>query len=127
LTTVELLEAMDASVAALLSRIEALSALTAGMQADNGASAPLDGPALRVRLDLAGLSKTEFAAFFGIPVASVQSWLNDERPTPSWVLPSIHMLELLTPAARRSLMKSPPPRNGNKPVNRHPFSRIDEL
>jgi hypothetical protein len=127
LTTVELLEAMDAGVAALRSRIEMLTALTAGLQADAGASAPLDGKALRVRLDLAGLSKAQFAGFFGLPVSSVESWLAGERPIPSWVVPSIHMLELLTPAARRSLMKSPPPRNGTRPVNRHPFARIEEL
>lgn len=160
MTTLELLDALDASMAAFRARQEAADAarpeapsgvgpFTAFSIQDTtrvGADSANNGPAdtvhwtfsvaradpvtpqkLRVRLDLAGLTKAEFATVFDVPVASVQDWLTGARPIPSWVLPSIRVFELLSPAERSRLLKNPAARTAGGTANLHPFARIEDL
>lgn len=82
---------------------------------------------LRQQMLRARLSEVELAGLLAVPVATVEQWLKGHYPVPSWVLPGLRSLELLTPAARDGMRNSMLTRRGNRPVNRHPFSRIEEL
>lgn len=89
--------------------------------------APASAQILRARMDLAGLTKSSFAAAFGIPVEVVEEWLSQETPVPPWVLPAIRVFELLSDPARQQVLRSPAARAGKRLENKHPFARIEEL
>jgi transcriptional regulator with XRE-family HTH domain len=84
-------------------------------------------------MDRAGLSEAEFSAIFGISPGLLQDWLAGTRPVPSWVLPTIQMLYLLSPAVRQRLLRDMPLQQGKMPepprkqIKSHPFSRIEDL
>jgi hypothetical protein len=145
LTTSELLDALTSGVGALADRIRALSAeVEAAKRAAPSVQQPsaagdvhcsfpalqpgsLTPDALRVQMDYAGLTKTKFAEVFGIPLELVQDWLSGQRSVPAWVLPSVHIFELLTPSERRRFTSAPAARSGRNPAKVHPFARIEEL
>lgn len=145
LTTPQLLDALASGVGALADRVRFLSAeLEAAKRAspavpqtaagdDVHCSFPvsqtsaLTPDALRVRMEYAGLTKASFAEVFGISLEMVHDWLSGGRLIPAWVLPSIHIFELLTPLERRRFMAPPTLRSGRNPGKIHPFARIEEL
>lgn len=85
-------------------------------------------------MEQAGLNAEELAAALGVPSAALNGWLSGAVPVPAWVLPSVSVLELVTPAARMAArgMASPETAPVRKTVSsqsggRHPFARIEEL
>jgi hypothetical protein len=90
-------------------------------------SGSLTPEALRVQMDYAGLTKTKFAEVFCIPPELVQDWLAGERSVPGWVLPSVHIFELLTPSERKRFTGACSARSRRNPAKIHPFARIEEL
>lgn len=82
---------------------------------------------LRQQMLRARLTELELAGLLAVPVATVEQWLRGHYPVPSWVLPGLRSLELLSPAARDGMRNSMLTRRGDRRVNRHPFSRIEEL
>jgi hypothetical protein len=89
--------------------------------------APTSAHILRVRMDLAGLTKASFGTAFGVSPEVVESWLSQASPVPPWVLPAIRMYEMLSSAARQKVLRTPASRAGNRSGNTHPFARIEEL
>ncbi len=89
--------------------------------------------ALRSQMEKAGLTNAEFSAIFGISPGILQDWLGGLHPVPSWVLPTIQMLYLLSPAVRERLFQGRPLREAMKQqaepkqIRSHPFSRIEDL
>ena len=133
--TAELLDALDLHMDELRARI---AALTAELQAAKTNGVHYGFPAvaaektapdrLRVRMDYAGLTKASFSLVFGVPVDVVQSWLDGQEPIPAWVISSIHVFELLSPAQRKRFLRPGVARAaGGNPAKVHPFSRIEEL
>lgn len=97
-------------------------------------STPLPPGVLRSQMEKAGLTNGEFSAIFGISPNVLQDWLGGHRPVPSWVLPTIQMLYLLSPAVRQRLLQEHPlresvdsPPSEPKRIRSHPFSRIEDL
>jgi hypothetical protein len=132
----ELLDALDVSVAELRARLEAFKngtiyqapcATGNGNGAHRHTNPQLSPERLRISMELAGLDRATISTVFGVSSETIGEWLSGKRPIPSWVLPSIRILELLTPAARRNFIRNPAVRAGRKSVNSHPFSHIDEL
>jgi len=104
LTTVELIDALEAGIAAIRSR--------------NGSPAPSGGPIepalLREQMERASVSAAELARAVGVPRGDLDAWLG-------------RLCLLLTPAARWRLL-APRRANGREQASRtHPFSRIEEL
>jgi hypothetical protein len=144
LTLLELLESLEAAVAARQSgagpaaapsslvRQSGISGEVHWTFSDENASALPPG-VLRSQMDRAGLSEAEFSAIFGISPGLLQDWLAGTRPVPSWVLPTIQMLYLLSPAVRQRLLRDMPLQQGKMPepprkqIKSHPFSRIEDL
>lgn len=118
LTTLELLDAIEAGI----------TVLKAGgaREEQPAAGAPDGGSALRGALQGAGMSAGEFARLASVPLYEVESWTAGERPAPEWVPSAIRLIVLLTPSARRKLLYGQAGA-GARPVNSHPFSRIEEL
>lgn len=118
LTTIEILDALEAGILALRSR--------------NGHSAPqspgaMTGAVLRAEIARMGLTAGEFARAASVPREEVEGWLEDRIPVPAWVPAALRMLALLTPSARRTLLNASALRTGKRPERSHPFSRIEEL
>jgi hypothetical protein len=90
-------------------------------------TAPTSAHILRVRMDLAGLTKASFSAAFGVPAAAVEDWLAAASPVPPWVLPAIRVYEMLSAAERQRVLRAPPSAAGRRSKNTHPFARIEEL
>jgi len=93
---------------------------------------------LRRHMEKAGLAGDELAGALGVPVAALNGWLSGNVPVPAWVLPSVRVLELVTPSARleargtlstNAVQEAVPARKtvSSQPGYRHPFSRIEEL
>ena len=117
LTTIEILDALEAGILALRSR--------------NGHAAPrspgvMTGGALRAEIARIGLSTGEFARAARLEREEVEGWLEDRTPVPAWAPAALRMLELLTPSARRTLLNAGQ-QTGKRPQRSHPFSRIEEL
>ena len=89
--------------------------------------APTSAHILRVRLDLAGLSKAAFASAFSVPAEAVEEWLSGASPVPPWVVPAIRVYEMLPDGARRKLLRTRGSQAGSRSGNSHPFARIEEL
>jgi hypothetical protein len=89
---------------------------------------------LRKHMESAGLSAEELAAALGVPSAALNGWLSGNIPVPAWVLPSVSVVELVTPAARKEARGTATPQIApvRKSVSsqtggRHPFARIEDL
>jgi hypothetical protein len=85
-------------------------------------------------MESAGLSAEELAAALGVPSAALNGWLSGNIPVPAWVLPSVSVVELVTPAARKEARGTATPQIApvRKSVSsqtggRHPFARIEDL
>ncbi len=104
LTTVELIDALEAGIASLRTR-------------NGGPVPPANGsvePAvLRAQLERASVSAADLARAVGVPPGDLDAWIS-------------RLFELLTPAARWRLLA---PRPNGSPHFRgtHPFSKIEEL
>ena len=104
LTSVELIDALEAGIASLRSR--------------NGGPAPpangsVEPAVMRAQLERASVSAADLARAIGVPQGDLDAWI-------------ARLFHLLTPAARGRLLATRP--NGS-PHSRatHPFSRIEEL
>ena len=53
----------------------------------------MTGPELRAALDAIGMSQREFASRFGLWEGSVSRWIHDARAVPSWVQPTLNLLQ----------------------------------
>lgn len=143
MTLLELLESLEAAVAARQSGADPAASSSLVRQtnlpgevhwtfSDENASALPPG-VLRSQMARAGLTETEFSAIFGLTPGLLQDWLEGIRPVPSWVLPTIQMLYLLSPAVRQRLLQDMPLQQSRKPeaqrkqIKSHPFSRIEDL
>jgi hypothetical protein len=144
LTLLELLESLEAAVAARQGGADPAAASSSLLRqtnmpgevhwtfSDENASALPPG-VLRSQMSRAGLTEAEFSAIFGITPGLLQDWLKGTRPVPSWVLPTIQMLYLLSPAVRQRLLQDMPLQQARKPesqrkqIKPHPFSRIEDL
>jgi hypothetical protein len=104
LTTVELIDALEAGIASLRSR--------------NGRPAPpanrsIEPGVLRAQLERASASAAELAEAVGMPRGDLDAWI-------------ARLFHLLTPAARWRLLAQRP--NGSPHAGpTHPFSKIEEL
>jgi hypothetical protein len=117
-TTLDLLQAVEARLGALGVAVAAASQIP---------PAALSAEALRVRMELAGLTKATFSSIFGVPEAFTREMLEGARPIPSWVPVVIRMFQLLNPAQQRQLLQPQTATAGKRRGNAHPFSRIEEL
>ena len=145
MTLLELLESLEAAVAArngqtLSAPVTSPSlALKKESQAEVNWSFPnenanaLPPGALRGQMEKAGLTNAEFSAIFGVSPGTLQDWVGGLRPVPSWVLPTVQMLYLLSPAVRQRLFQDRPLQDALKQpaepkrIRSHPFSRIEDL
>jgi hypothetical protein len=89
---------------------------------------------LQAQMEKAGLTNGEFSAIFGVSPSLLGDWLGGQTPVPTWVLPTIQMLYLLSPAVRRRLLQDHPTpesvtssQSAPKQIRSHPFSRIEDL
>lgn len=83
---------------------------------------------LRMELEKAGISTTEFATTFGVRAGTVQNWMTGRARIPGWVMPTLQIFNMLTPAGRRRFLKHPKPRPPKLNASQvHPFARIEEL
>jgi DNA-binding transcriptional regulator YiaG len=147
LTTLELLDAVEAGIAAMKSQNGHAGGLEggdagvlqkghAGSQngdspvppnghaASNGA-APIAPAALRAEMARATLSARQFAGVVGVGREEVEDWVEGRAPIPSWVPAAVRLLALLTPSALRTLLSGTV--RTQRPAGTHPFSRIEEL
>lgn len=91
----------------------------------SGGATPPD--ILRIRMDLAGLTRASFSTAFGISPESVEEWLSGGAPIPAWVIPAIRVYEMLSASAREKLLRTRSARAGGRSRNTHPFACIEEL
>jgi len=145
LTLLELLESLEAAVAARQGQAQSApvtspslalreeSKVEVNWSFPNENANVLPPGVLRSQMEKAGLTETEFSAIFGISPGILQEWLGGLRPVPSWVLPTIQMLYLLSPAVRQRLFQDHPVQQAIKQqpelkqLRSHPFSRIEDL
>jgi hypothetical protein len=128
LTTAELLDELE-------QRLRSVGNGAGGKPADHGlhwkfsatGPAPTSAHILRIRMDLAGLTKGSFSTAFGVPADVVEEWLSERSPVPPWVLPALRVYEMLPVGARQKVLRTPAARAGNRSENTHPFARIEEL
>lgn len=129
-TTAELLDALERRFAGVRARLGQNGA-HGGVHWEfptEGGSEAVTPQALKVRLELAGLSKASFSTVFSVPLDRLHAWLAGSEAVPPWVVPSIRMYELLSSQERRVLLRGTGARGGNnRKGNAHPFARIDEL
>jgi hypothetical protein len=140
LTTLELLDAVEAGIAALRSQngdaAGPQNGHVAGPQnghvagAQNGHAAETGGGAmapaeLRREMSRAALSTAQFANVAGVGRDEVEDWVEGREPIPSWVPAAVRVVALLTPSALRRLLNGPT--QTPRPAGTHPFSRIEEL
>ncbi len=116
MTTLEILDALEAGILALRP--------SNGRRAPRGAGV-ITGASLRSRIARAGLSAGEFARAAGVAQEELDAWLEGRIPIPPWVPAAVRMAALLPPAARRTLLRGAAP--AKRPARSHPFSRIEEL
>jgi hypothetical protein len=120
LTTLAMLDAIEASISALRSR----NICGPPPQANSEAAVML-----KAELCAAGISAREFARLACVPQDAVESWTAGSNAVPQWVLVAIRLVALLTPSARHKLLHDPV-RAQARAMDRtqcHPFSRIEEL
>ena len=120
LTTLAMLDAIEAGISTLRSR----SASAPPHQADSETAA-----ALQAELRAAGISAGEFARLACVPQDAVEGWASGTSAAPQWVSVAIRLVALLTPSARDKLLHRPI-RAQARAADRsqcHPFSRIEEL
>ena len=138
MTILEMLDALEAGIEALRRKNEELAAGHRTIQrpatrSDVHWTFPVEKSdagrpeMLRRRMETTGLSHAELAGIFGVTVSSLQDWLAGRRPVPSWTLPSMAVLDLLTPVARMTIRNGLPAERAKRPAAPHPFSRIEEL
>ena len=82
---------------------------------------------LRVRMELAGLTKTSLSTVFGVPPDRLEEWLSGSVPEPAWVVPAIRLFEMLPASARQKVLRTTAARPGKRTGNMHPFACIEEL
>ena len=113
LTTLAMLDALEAGISALQSQC---------------VSGP-GGVALQAELHAAGISTGEFARLVYVPQDAVEGWASGAKAAPAWAAAAIRLVALLTPSARHKLlygaMRTHSPVVGQ--TQSHPFSRIEEL
>jgi DNA-binding transcriptional regulator YiaG len=117
LTTLEMLDAVEAGISALRSR---------GIAGRPEQASPEAAAALRAELRAAGVSAREFARVACVPQDEVEAWTAGIRKAPEWALAAIRLLALLTPSARERLLRDQFA-GRDRQANPHPFSRIEEL
>jgi hypothetical protein len=121
LTTLDLLDALEAGIAALPFR--------------NGNHPEPASPAcLEEELEKATLSAAEFARLLNLPSEQLNDWLAGRVSIPAWLPAVVQAVGLLPPSARRKLLKgvvlktwSSAGSTWKGPARTHPFSRIEEL
>jgi hypothetical protein len=118
LTTLEMLDAVEAGISGLRSQPKA------GESA--GPATAETAAMLRAELRAAGASAAEFAQAARVAQRDVDAWIAGVSPVPPWVLAAIRLMAQLAPPTRYK------PLNGQanaqaRPANRHPFARIEEL
>ncbi len=146
MTLIELLESLEAAVAARQSDPDAPVAAPslvrrAGISSEVNYTFPnetaeehLSPSLLAGHMERAGLTNAEFSSIFGVPPGVLQDWLKGTSAVPSWVVPAIQMLYLLSPAVRQRLLvgaKSPQETkktaSSPKQIRSHPFSHIEDF
>jgi hypothetical protein len=132
--TAELLDALDlrmqqlrCRVAALMTELQAAKRVDVHFSIPAVAAASIAPDRLRVQMNYAGLTKASFATVFGVPVDTVQGWLEGQEPIPAWVISSVHIFELLSTTQKTRFLRASAVRSTKNPAKVHPFSRIEEL
>jgi hypothetical protein len=92
---------------------------------DGGGPEARNADLLRSRMERAGLSRIEFANFFGVELESVHDWLAGRVPIPAWVHAAVQVLALVNVSARRSVLREAA--RGGRNHETHPFARIEDL
>ena len=120
LTTLAMLDAIEAGIVALRSSGIAVH------QPQGGSEAAVT---LQAELRAAGISAGEFARLACIPQDAVEGWTNGKCAAPEWVSVAIRLVALLTPSARQKLLHDPvgAQARARDRSQSHPFSRIEEL
>ncbi len=83
--------------------------------------------ALRAEMEAAELNPLELARIADVPREDVEEWLGGRAPVPSWVLTTIQLAGMLTPSARRKIVRQPLGKAIIPTEKVHPFSRIEDL
>jgi len=120
LTTVELIDALEAEIAAIRSRKQ-------GPSPSDRDSATIDPVLLRTEMRRNGVSAVNLAKAAGVSNEDVNGWIQGGSAIPSWVLAVIRLYAQLTPSARRKVLNGAREETANSRNNSHPFSRIEEL
>jgi DNA-binding transcriptional regulator YiaG len=118
LSTVELIDALEAGIAAIRSR--------------NGHSAPDVARAaapseLRAEMERAEVSAIELAKAIGVADGDLNAWIVGHAEPPEWALAATRLVALLPPSARRKLLTEPRGNGRAAALRTHPFSRIEDL
>jgi len=112
LTTLELVDALEAGIAALRS--------------SNGTAAPHESnsippAALLAEMERCGLTAADIAAATDVSRIEIDAWLSGVSPIPNWLAALVRVTALLPLPARRRLNRPAPV------AHTHPFSRIEDL
>ncbi len=145
-STVELIDALEAGIAAIRSRNgqaapdEAPAPPPAAALADIAepvaapAPAALPAPpavvaasALVAEMERADVSPVELAKVMGVPHTELNDWISGRAEAPDWALAAIRLVALLPPSARRKILTQPRAFARQSANRSHPFSRIEEL
>jgi hypothetical protein len=123
LTTLEMLDKLEAGVEALLSNRGTV---------DPHGAAVVSPEELRARITAWSLSASQIADTLSVAPETVDDWLNGQAAIPSWVPITIRVIAHLTPSAGRKQhngtayhTKTEPKKTETKRC--HPFSRIEDL
>ena len=128
LTTAELLDELEQRIVAARTGANGTSPQRTVHWSFSTAGGECTAPQmLRVRMELAGLTKSLFATTFGVMPECVDEWLSGSVAAPPWVVPAIRMYEMLSVPARQEVVRTPAARAGKRARNTHPFACIEEL
>jgi len=119
LTTLELVDALEAGIAALRSH---------NGSAPPPESNPIPADALAREMQRCAVSAADVAAATGMERSTVEEWIRGARPVPAWILAFIRLTaELPLPARRRLNRHAPHAAAVPELARSHPFARIEEL
>jgi len=120
LTTLEMLDVLEAGVEALRSNRGNVDPHGAGV---------VSPEELRAGITAWSLSASEIANALSVTRETVDDWLSGQAAIPSWVPITIRVIALLTPSARRKQQNGTAYHTKTKTETKrcHPFSRIEEL
>jgi hypothetical protein len=115
LSTVELIDALEAGIAAMRSR------------SGDPVAAAVEPSTLLAEMERAEVSAIELAKAMGVPDGDLHAWIVGRAEVPQWALAATRLVALLPPSARRKLLTEPRAFARQTAIRTHPFSRIEDL